>query len=387
MPARKRNVALLIETSNAYARGLLQGMIGYIRDHSQWTVDFPEIGRGELPTRFLSGWSGDGMIARIETPSIARAVVARGCPVVDVSAARHVPSVPWVETNDEAIARMALTHFLDRGFHSFGFVGDRRFNWSRWRHDHFRSFAESSGCHFASFDLAHQRRRDPNTTARPGLVHWISSLPRPTGLLACYDHAARHVLTACREANLKVPDEIAVLGVDNDEFLCNLTTPALSSVIPDTHRTGFEAARLLDRMMSGRPVQPTAHLIAPLGIATRQSTDVLAVDDTDVASALRFIREHFLDGIQVRDILDHVALSRRILEDRFRRILGRTPHEEIQRLRISRVQQYLRETDLSVAEIARKTGFQHPEYMTVAFKRGTGMSPTNFRTRHRRSVQ
>lgn len=383
MAGRKRNVALLIETSNAYARGLLQGIIGYIQDQPRWTVDFPEISRGELPSRFLSGWTGDGMIARIETPSIARAVTAQQCPVVDVSAARHVPSVPWVETNDEAIARLAVDHFLERGFRSVAFAGDRRFNWSRWRCEHFQQYATAAGCSCQLFDMPRTSLKTTGDTARQQLAGWIRSLPKPVGILACYDHQARHVLTACREAQLQVPDEVAVLGVDNDEFLCNLTSPALSSVIPDTFRTGFEAARLLDRMMSGRKVKPQAHLIAPLGIETRQSTDVLAVDDPEVAAAVRFIREHYQEAIQVRDILDHVALSRRILESRFRRSLGRTPHEEIQRLRIARVQELLRQTDLSVALIARRTGFQHAEYMTVAFRRATGTAPTEYRRRHR----
>jgi LacI family transcriptional regulator len=170
-----------------------------------------------------------------------------------------------------------------------------------------------------------------------------------------------------------------VIGVDNDRLLCDLADPPLSSVICNTHRTGYEAAALLDRMMSGEPVPPEACLIKPLGIETRQSTDILAIDDPHVAVAVRFIREQACTGIQVSDVLQHVPFSRRVLESRFRKILDRTPHEEIARLRIDRVKQLLVETDLPLLVIASRAGFQHVEYMTVAFKKQVGVPPSKFR--------
>jgi LacI family transcriptional regulator len=183
----------------------------------------------------------------------------------------------------------------------------------------------------------------------------------------------------CRELEIAVPEEVAVIGVDNDRLLCDLADPPLSSVICNSRRNGYEAAALLNRMMSGESVPPEAHLIKPLGIETRQSTDILAIDDPDVAIAIRFIREHACRGIDVSDVLQQVPLSRRVLESRFRKILDRTPHQEITRLRIDRVKQLLAETDLSLSEIASRTGFQHDEYMTVAFKKQVGMPPSKFR--------
>jgi LacI family transcriptional regulator len=209
---------------------------------------------------------------------------------------------------------------------------------------------------------------------------WLLALPRPVGVMACYDIRARHVLDACRRVGLAVPDQVAVIGVDNDEFLCDLSDPPLSSVAPDTRRTGYEAAALLDRLMSGRERRRgQAIFVEPLGVVARRSTDVLALGDADVSAAVRFIREHACDGIAVKDLLAEVPLSRRVLEDRFRKLLGRTPHDEIARVRFERVRQLLRETRLPLAEIARRSGFRNAEYLATAFRRQLGTSPNAYR--------
>ena len=198
--------------------------------------------------------------------------------------------------------------------------------------------------------------------------------------MASYDIRARHVLDACRRAGLAVPDEVAVVGVDNDTFLGDLTDPPLSSVAPDTRRTGYEAAALLDRLMSGRERQRgQAIFVEPLGVVTRRSTDVLALGDADVSAAVRFIREHACDGIAVKDVLEQVPLSRRVLEGRFRKLLGRTPHDEIARIRLERVRQLLRETRLPLSDIAARSGFRTAEYLATAFRREFGTSPDAYR--------
>ena len=210
------------------------------------------------------------------------------------------------------------------------------------------------------------------------MVQWVEHLPRPIGIMACYDIKAQQLLDVCRELDVAVPEEIAVVGVDDDRLLCDLANPPLSSVIPNSHRTGYKAASLLDRMMAGKDVLQEAHLIEPLGIQIRQSSDTLAIDDPDVAAAVRFIREHATAGIDVSDVLQVVPLSRRTLESRFRRIVNRTPHQEIMRVRIERVKRLLSDTNYSLAEIAGRTGFEHVEYLSVAFKREVGQTPREF---------
>jgi LacI family transcriptional regulator len=176
---------------------------------------------------------------------------------------------------------------------------------------------------------------------------------------------------------------VAVIGVDNDARLCRLCTPPLSSVIPDTHRTGYEAAQILDRMMRGEEVGTEGVLISPLGVAERQSTDVYAIDDEDIVAALRYIREHACEGITVADVLRVVPLSRRMLEHRFQKLVRRTPHAEIIRIRMERASRLLRETELSLSEIAKRAGFADANYLSVAFKKHTGISPRVYRKEHR----
>jgi LacI family transcriptional regulator len=210
---------------------------------------------------------------------------------------------------------------------------------------------------------------------------WIRALPKPVGVMAGYDIRGREILDVCRQLGISVPDEVALIGVDNDDLICDLADPPQSSVIPDTRRTGYEAARLLDLLMAGQSDLPLTHLIPPLGIAVRASTDVLATNDADMSAAVRFIRAHATEGINVEDVLRAVPLSRRVLESRFEKLFGRTPHEEITRVQIERVKELLAETDLPLSAVAHLTGYSHVEYMSVVFKRETGVPPSSYRAR------
>ena len=382
----RRSVALLIETSNAYSRGVLQGIAEYVRHHERWSIFLPEQERGGKPPRWLGRWRGDGIIARIETDEAASALKKTKLPVVDVSAARHLPDIPWVETDDAAIVELGIHHLLDRGFRNLAYCGDPGFNWSCWRRDKFRATVESMGAVSHIYDSL--SRTNPNYSwnrEKKGLAKWLGALPRPIGIMACYDIQAQKILEVCREMDIAVPEQIAVLGVDNDTLLCELADPPLSSVVCNTQRTGFEAAALLDRMMNGQRIEAAPTLIAPLGIHTRQSTDILAIDDPDVALALRYLRENALTGVSVSDIVRRVPLSRRVLEQRFKRTLGRTPHEELTRIKVTRIKALLGETDLSLSEIAKRTGFEHDEYLSVFFRRAEGVPPGKFRRLQRES--
>ncbi|MES2695664.1 MAG: DNA-binding transcriptional regulator, partial [Verrucomicrobiota bacterium] len=349
-------------------------------EHEPWSFYLMEQGRGDDPPAWLERWKGDGIIARIETPRIAAAVVRAALPTVDLSAGRLVPELPWVETDDEQIARLAAEHLLERGFKHFAFCGDERFKWSEWREQHFAARVKAAGYDVQRFTAGANGANGGDVEAHArSLREWVESLPKPVGIMAAYDIRGQQVLDACRSAGVAVPADVAVIGVDNDALLCDLASPPLSSVIPNAHRTGYEAAALLERLMAGKRVPTTAHLIAPLGVAARQSTDVLAVDDRDVARAVQFIREHACEGINVSDVLRTVPLSRRVLEQRFQKLLGRTPREEILQVRLARVKQLLGETDLPLYLIAERTGFEHVEYLSVVFKRETRQTPSQYR--------
>jgi LacI family transcriptional regulator len=383
-PARPLQVALLVETSNAYARGLLEGVTAYLREHRRWSVYLSEHSRGESVPHWLEGWRGDGILARIENRNIAQAVAQCKLPTVDLSAARLLPGIPWVETDDGAISRLAFEHLIDRGFRHLGFCGSTAYNWSIWRRDAFCGMAKARGCECFVHEVGAETDRAAEWAANQAkLIAWLRDLPKPIGVFACFDIRGRQVLEACRSAGLKVPDEVAVLGVDNDPVLCELANPPMSSVEPDARRTGYAAAELLDQIMAGRQVAPEPHLIPPLGVVARRSTDALAVADPYVATALRFIRERACTGINVDMVVETVPLSRRALEYRFQAVIGRTVHEEILKCQVARVRELLTQTDLPLKAIAQRVGIDNVEYLHVLFRRATGKPPGAYRREHR----
>lgn len=385
-PSAKRPraaVALLIETSNRYTRELLHGIRTFMGEHHEWAIHLTEQGRGDLPPPWLDRWKGNGIIARIENEAIEQAVRAVGVPVVNVSAAGLAPDFPTVISDSAAVADVSSAHLLERGFEHFGYCGDDRFRWSA---AHGRNFAASLGRQEYRCSVFESTTEDFADWEREQgkLAEWIKSLPKPVGIMACYDIRGQQVLAVCRQLGLQVPDEVAVIGQHNDELLCELCDPPLSSVIPNPRRAGYEAAALLHRMMRGQRVSARTYAIAPTGVATRQSTDTVALNDRQIATAVRFIRENACQGIDVQDVLRAVPMSRTLLEKKFRKYFRRAPYEEILHRRLQRAKELLAGTDLPVADIAERAGFTSPEYLSAAFKRQIGMNPRAYRTQNRR---
>jgi LacI family transcriptional regulator len=384
--ARRPRVALLVESSRAYGRGLLHGIAEYVRLHGPWSIYLAERGLGDAPPPWLRRWDGDGIIARIENRRIARAVRALEIPTVDLRGVLIIPGVPRIITDDESVAGLAFAHLRERWFRHFAFCGFVGADYSDSRSACFARLVEESGfaCHVyepsrPSPLVGTEALEQRGWTTEAEVTRWIQDLPKPVGLMACNDIRAHQVLTTCRTIGVRVPDEVAVVGVDNNDVLCDLSDPPLSSVLPDTHRTGHEAAVLLERMMAGEPAAEPLTTVPALGVVTRRSTDVMAIEDPTMSSAVRFIREHACDGITVEDVLEGLSLSRSVFERRFVKIFGRTPKAEILRTQFDRAKRLLAETDLSLKQIASKTGFRHPEYFSAAFKERTGQTPGQYR--------
>jgi LacI family transcriptional regulator len=376
-------VAVLIEASNAYARGLLKGIHRYVQEEGNWTIFLPEHGRGDPPLDALARWEGDGAIVRIETPAIARAVekllATRRIPMIDVSAAGLVPELACVETDDAAIGGLAARHFLDRDFQHFAYLGDPRFRWSENRRQAFVDAIAAAGHRvdvYAGPEAAAEREDD-------AIESWLVSLPKPLAVFTCYDIRGRQALDACRRADLAVPDTVAVLGVDDDELLCSLSSVPLSSVIPDAAGAGWQAASVLGRLMRGELVERSLWLLPPLGISARQSTDTMWVEDATVMTSLRYIRAHACEGIKVTDVAREAGVTRRVLEAKFLKHVRTSVHESIARVQFVRIEELLRSTELPLAAIATRTGFKHAEYLSVAFSRRYRMPPSRWRAENR----
>jgi LacI family transcriptional regulator len=378
-----RKVALLIETSNRYGRDLLYGVRDWMREGERWAIRFTEQGRrAPLPT-WLKDWQGDGIIARVDSPQIAAALRRTRLPVVDVSAERFSSEFSRVSIDNGAVARLAAEHLEAKGFSDFAYCGDRRFLWSRQRGVEFRRCLAEKGRRCVDFG-------EPAGTAKPGsdaeiraIARWLKGLPKPVGVFACYDGRALQVLEACQLLGLQVPDQVAVLGVDNDELVCELANPPLSSVQPNARRSGYEAAALLARLMGGekKAVAPT-HQVQPVRVVERQSTDVVAVADVKVAAALKFIRLHACEGMDVGDVLRAVPMSRTRLEQKFKALLGHSPHRQLVQQRIARAKHLLAESKIAISEVAEQAGFDNASYLSVAFRRETGLSPFAYRAKH-----
>ena len=385
-PANRPRVALLIESSRAYGRGLLLGVAKYVREHGPWSIFLQERSLDDVSPDWLAQWKGDGVIARIENRELARAVSRLGLPAVDLRSLLPGLKLPSLRTDDVAVAELAAEHLRERGFRHFAFCGFNGADYSDLRRDAFQKWVVRSGHRCQVFQEPVRPHRagtlgfeEHGLKYEDHVARWLRQLPKPVGLMACNDIRGQQVLNACRAIGVAVPDEVAVIGVDNDVVLCELSDPPLSSVVPNTERIGYEAAALLARLMAGQlpPTRPIS--IAPAGVVTRRSTEVLAIEDRHIATVARFIREHACEGIDVSDVVKVVPLSRSALERRFVKVLGRSPKEQILRVRLDRAKRLLAETEFPLPVVAEKVGFAHPEYLSVIFKRKTGQTPGQFR--------
>lgn len=375
--SKRAHVALLVETSLASGRDILRGIASYVRTHDSWALYHEAHGLEDSVPRWFHKWRGDGIIARFQNPALVKIVEKMGIPVVDVLGVVPAASkFPLVHVNDVHIAHTAVEHLLERGFRRFGYVGIQGENWSDARRDAFAERVRSAGHPLSCFETTRSHRAEASWDAMERkLVQWVKSLEKPCGIMVCSDQRGARLLEACRTAGVLIPDEIGVIGVDDDETLCDVCNPPLSSVKPNHVGLGYEAAALLDRMMKGEAAPTETLFVEPRGVTTRLSSDVLAIEDRKIAAVLRMIRESDQREIRVDDLARLSGLSRSVLQRRFRAIMNCSIHQEVLRLRVQRAQTLLIETDLPLAEIAERTGFKHQEYMGSVFKIRTGKTP------------
>jgi LacI family transcriptional regulator len=372
-------IRLYADVVFSYSRGILRGIADYAKVHRGWDFEFDP----KIDSDFTSTFKEDdvrGVIIQIRKQEQAEALIRAGMPAVNVANVVY-PSValPAVFPDDLATGRMAGRYFLEeRNLRSFAFCGPSDQEYSRLRREGFCKAVEPHQCVIL---------RRPGDDPSPQREQILKSLPRPAGIFCHNDACAREVIREVTRMGCLVPDEISVLGVDNDEIHCELAGVQLSSIRLNTEQIGFEAASLLARIISGEPPPARPILIPPAQVITRRSTDVIALADAEVAKAVRFIRDHGGRGIHVEHLLEHTSCSRRSLEMRFRKSLGRSPYKEIRRVQIERARLLLSGTDRPVREIADACGFKETRQLSTAFQERYGISPRNFRRRERENFQ
>jgi LacI family transcriptional regulator len=394
-PRRRQRVApphvsLIIETSTSYGRRLFCGIGHYLQVNGPWSVYVEQRSIYDPPPPWLKNWDGDGIISRAAYREIAELVLELKIPTVDLNEQVTGLGLPLIFNDHPAIGRMAAEHLLERGFTQFAFIGHPGIYWSENRLRGFRETVEAAGWHCEEFRAGgktlrryHQRSWEKEMEQ---VAEWVRALPKPAGLMACNDFRAVQLLDACRRAGVAVPEEVAVIGVDDEEVACQMANPPLSSVVPDAVHIGFEAAALLDLLMKKKKPPYNELYVPPTGIVARRSTDATAISDPTVAAAMRFIRERACSGIDVGDVLAHLAVSRSTLQRRFERLLHRSIHDALLAERLRKVKELLIETTLSREEIAIRTGFAHPEYLSAVFKEHNGITLREFRQQQSKAL-
>jgi LacI family transcriptional regulator len=372
-----RHIGLMIEPLGGYRNKLLTGISRYVQQKPDWRIAFFDRERREL-AELVATWQGDGIICTLADQRLRQAALRRRMPVINVAALIDEPAVVNVISDDRAVGRMGAEFFLGRGFRNFGFIRSR---------ENLRYIANRSGGFIdrvAGEDIRAAVISLAQGSAGGELARWIARLPRPLALMATTDRLAADALEACWQLGLKVPEEIAVLGIGDSDPMCELCSPTLSSVHLDMERRGYEAAALLDRLLQGkrRPTAPV--LIPPANVVERRSTDVYAFNDRNLAAALRFIRDHASRTIKVADVVAATKLSRRSLEGRFNELVGRTIHDEIWRAHFDLAQRLLTSTDLGLQEVAQRSGFRTASALVNLFRQRLGVTPKEYRVANRR---
>ncbi len=372
------SILALVETSHGYGRDIIQGIAQYTLEHGG-QLDFECRGFFEPAPSWLQDWRGDGVICRSSSAKTLQILRAKKIPIIDLFSKKNSYDVG---TDEKVLGEMAAEYFLARGFDQFATFAPKKAWWGLVRSSEFASALEKRGFSCNVFREG-QTTKDPyflkENRCLDSFYQWLVGLPKPTALLAGTDMYGKRVLNACRVLGISIPEEIAVLGVDNDEWFCQMQSPPLSSVCQDGCRIGYEGAKLLYRLLAGkaRPKSPT--LLPPTYIMTRQSTDIIAVRDSDMVLAMQYIRKHLDDGPTVEQVTYEVGLSRRTLERRFMKQFGRTVKSEITRLRIERSKELLRNTNLSVASIAKRLNFASMEHFIKTFRLREPLSPSEYR--------
>lgn len=372
-------VAVLIELAVGYRQAVIKGLWNFLETQPDWRIQGAESLAGELNA--LRRWKPQGVIVGIHDLGLARALARLHVPVVDVFNWFSLPNFTQVSVDDQAVGCMAAEYFLSHGLKTFAVIGDISIRFASQRYAGFSKTLASSGFTCSHIEVGRlQTAWTSEFSTGPDMAvrRELMDLPKPSGVFSINDDWAAKVIELCHRDGLRVPDDLAVLGVDNEELLCNMARPPLSSIETGAERVGWQAGNALAQLLDGREL-PNPLLLAPIRVVERQSTDVFAIEDQEVLAAVRFIQANAHRGVNVRDVLRTVPTRRRTLEHQFRGILGRSILDEIQRSRVTRAKTLLATTDLKLSVVAHRSGFGNARHLSRVFRQVAGETPAGFR--------
>lgn len=388
MAENRIHIGTMVPTTNSFGIDVLRGILNWAREHENWRFTlYRHYWRPGWNLPFPAEDPVQGVIAMIQDRELEIKLSALNVPIVNVSATRKPKRIPLVHVDDLAVGKMGAEHLMNLGFRHFLFVGQRIdcrgwYEYSRGAGFVRRLREAGFTSHFA-WQVRGGWSVSPHWQILPRLENWLSQLERPLGIMVALDDFAETTLGICKRVGLTVPQEAAILGVDNDVLTCESLEVPLSSIDLRAERVGAKAAELLSQMMRGTPAPAQPILLPPVRVAARGSTESVVVEDQVVREAIEFIRANIHKPLQVSDITQHLNCTRRTLERGFRLALQRTPYDQIVRTRVERAQHLLSCSNLPIAEVGVQCGFEYPHHFTMVFKRRAGMTPKVYRKRFR----
>ena len=380
-------IILLSDFSEEYGKNLLRGITRYSKDHGPWTFcRMPSYYRETIGIdgilHWAKEWGADGIIGQFYNDEEVKKFTRANIPVIAQDFKERFTEIPNISGAYHETGRLAADYFLKKGFKNFAFYGFNNIVWSRERAEGFEERIQEAGHNVHHYQLKDTKSTDLWYYKPSALSEWLKSLPKPIALMSCDDNQGHHITEAARHAGIRIPDEVSVLGVDNDEMICDLSDPALSSIELDTEKGGYEAARLMEKMVNSKVLSAPDIIVKPTQVVTRQSTDVFASKDKYVVNALKYIHGNLDKNLKVDQVLREVPLSRRSLEKRFMLTTGYPVYEYIYNQRIEKFTQKLLETDMTIFEIALDLGLSDSKNIARQFKQIKGVTPMEYRKKH-----
>jgi len=375
-----KRIILLVETSRAFGRQLIMGIAQYSKLHGPWSFYKEPIGlKSSIPN--LTSWKPDGIIMRDSL--ITKELLKLKIPtVLAIHDSKYPQNLPVIKTDSYSIAKLASEHLIEKGLKNFAFCGFDSYDWSKERRINFCRLNSKIGYKTHVYCQPKRIKNDwENEQHR--VRDWVSALPKPVGIFACNDDRGQHILEVCKLLDLRVPEDVAVIGVDNDPMVCYISDPPLTSIALNVESVGYQAAKLIDSMIDKKKIYYKQIMVSPSHVVQRQSSDILAVDDFLVAQAINFIKNNAKNKILVEDVVKAININRRTLERRFRRAIHRSIVEEIKYTRIELISKLLIESDFTISQITSFFNFTDVEHISRYFKKEKGVGLREFRKVHK----